>query len=157
MAGALRTDAEESKLVVNVRVPAARHHLALQRFHRTGKFDVLNAAADGANKIIVVVAGHDELEIGGPVVQAAAAHQSGRLQFHDQAVNRRLVESGQAVDPGKVGKSGRVVMGGHVLEQGVKPPAAAQSAGAQLVDAGFDERGDLARRLGMVAMGLGHA
>lgn len=87
----------------------------------------------------MVVAGDDELEVSGAFVQSEAADEAGGLEFHDQAVDGGLIQTGEVLDAGEVGESRGAVVGGHVVEQCFQTLAAAQSAGSKFSHAVFHQ------------------
>lgn len=67
---ALGAEAVELEFVVKLAEACGRFDLFLQRFDRAGDVQALNAAALGANQVVIVMSGVDQGVVGTAVVQA---------------------------------------------------------------------------------------
>ena len=135
---ALRAEAVEFELVVELGEAAGFFDVAFEGFDGAGDVEALDAAAFGADKVVVVVAFLDDRVVSTAVVQAESADDAALFELHEQAKDGGAVSAGfEFFRLGDVGEAEGLVGTDEDLQHVFESAGAAQAAFASFRQCGL--------------------
>ena len=137
---ALRASSEEFELVVEVFITCGELDFFFQFMHRAGGVDGLDGAAIGADEVVAVLAGDDEGEVSGALVESEAAHDALVGEPVEEAVEGGLVakggEAGGFGELREIHGAARIEEGAEEFLEGLGPAQSGLAAAVQGIDRG---------------------